>query len=869
MQTLQLKEVIDKLNNDEFQYNQFYNADIEASHYFSIQHYVENNHDSIDKIQILKTIFFDIECYFHNRTDSINFKEAEGTINAITIYDTKTKIYHAYLLIIDKNKHLIDVNKKQEYINTYKKELLENNYISTEEDIELYFCTNELQLIEDCWKKVHEIDPSVLSGFNCDAFDLPYIYNRLTKLYNGDENKTAWTLSKFGMVKRRKYGSGLVLFQIPEYPIADIRRLYMPRGEGGLNYGKTLANYSLDAISNKELNLKKLEYADTGMSLDKFYEVDPINFLKYNIIDVVLTVKLNEKLQHIELHNMLRRDMKTPFTASMVGVSALFTSMFHYELQKRNLGMRWGVLQESNNSIDETEIQNIDKPKENKMKWSVKKIDEQTYRKVLSRFPGAYVKEGLGKLLTIKDGILVDLDASLPPWEKIFIRRGDEVHWDNIGDYEFEEGDKTLTWNKQNERCWRKVKAKTVHDWNKQIVKITTETGKVVNVTTNHSIFGIKQGIKTKEVQLLEAGNLEKGDYVYCFKLFDPKGEKQSVNPDIINTHVKNIYTKTMGLEKIKKIEKIDYNGKVYDLSVEETERFFAGTGIGVHNTALYPSMMLQNNISFDTYYGRVIDLVAYKFINFLKDNMGTKKTYPPSLKTQVFENIKTAVNRIQPQNKNDYKQYLFFMFMSLLNKVMSTGKTFNEISKPKNMEDMLLLKCYLIPLIDLVVEINKVPEYNTFSYEYIINHVDKFDSPSYVIQHENEPSCNIVTLPDGSMEKFLKDNQISINLSGAMFYRHDYKIGILNQFLIDRLAMRKKYKNKRNEFKPGEESYTFYDRRQLSTKININSSYGLTGMSTFAFSNRQLASSTTLSGRVALKCSQAIGEIYLKSIEE
>ena len=40
------------------------------------------------------------------------------------------------------------------------------------------------------------------------------------------------------------------------------------------------------------------------------------------------------------------------------------------------------------------------------------------------------------------------------------------------------------------------------------------------------------------------------------------------------------------------KVKSIKKKGKkeVYDLSVEETERFFAGTGVGVHNTALYPS---------------------------------------------------------------------------------------------------------------------------------------------------------------------------------------------------------------------------------------------------------------------------------------
>jgi DNA polymerase elongation subunit (family B) len=51
--------------------------------------------------------------------------------------------------------------------------------------------------------------------------------------------------------------------------------------------------------------------------------------------------------------------------------------------------------------------------------------------------------------------------------------------------------------------------------------------------------------------------------------------------------------------------------------------------------------------------------------------------------------------------------------------------------------------------------------------------------------------------------------------------------------------------------------------------KINANSSYGLTGMSNFLFSNRQLAMSTTLSGRLCLKISQACGELYLKQLEE
>ena len=235
MQTLQLKDVIDKLKNNELQYNQFYNANIEASHYFAIQHFAENKHDTIDMNQKLKILFFDIECYFNNQTEVVDFKKAEGVINAITIYDNKTKIYHAFLLLMsDKNQNLVDFDNKEEYIKTYKKELIENNYITEDEDIQLYFYVDdELTFIEECWQLIHQVDSVLLSGFNADGFDLPYFYNRLTKLYNGDEKKTANTLSKFGVVKTRKYSSGTILYQIPEYPIADIRRLYVPRDEGG------------------------------------------------------------------------------------------------------------------------------------------------------------------------------------------------------------------------------------------------------------------------------------------------------------------------------------------------------------------------------------------------------------------------------------------------------------------------------------------------------------------------------------------------------------------------------------------------------------------------------------------------------------
>lgn len=187
MQTLQLRDVLDKLKDDTLQYNQFYNADIDADQYFSIRHFVENEHDTIDMNQKLKILFFDIECYFYNHKDVIDFKKAEGMINAITIYDSITKTYHAFLLLLsDKNQNLVDINNTEKYAEKYKNELLEHDYITEDETINVYFyIDNELQFIEECWQLIHQIDPAILTGFNCIyEEESVWLEDKITKIKN-------------------------------------------------------------------------------------------------------------------------------------------------------------------------------------------------------------------------------------------------------------------------------------------------------------------------------------------------------------------------------------------------------------------------------------------------------------------------------------------------------------------------------------------------------------------------------------------------------------------------------------------------------------------------------------------------------------
>jgi hypothetical protein len=460
--------------------------------------------------------------------------------------------------------------------------------------------------------------------------------------------------------------------------------------------------------------------------------------------------------------------------------------------------------------------------------------------------------------VTLQDGITIDMDASLPPWEKIFIRRNGFTYWGNIGGYQFQEGDETLTWDNDHNSCWKKVLGKTSHQWNNKLVRIKTETGKVVTVTTNHSIFGIKKGIKTNKVCQLNADNLQVGDYVIGLKQFETDGK--------LLPQVNQIYTDTVGLEKIKSIEYIDYNGEVFDISVEETERFFSGTGIGCHNTALYPSMMLQYNISFDSIFGRVIDPVCYEFLHILNKNIGTGVPFKPGLFDKLLSLSKSYVQKLSPQNKGEYTQYVYYMLSHLVTKLSEKNIHISKLMKPEIREHYIYLRMYLIPLIDLITEIHdKSEEYNTFAHDYLLNGNSNVQH-IWIIEDVAEPNVRINRVLVPEFQQYLTDNNLTFNLAGTLLYTHEHKPGLYSAFLKNILELRGSYKNKRDTFKEGSDEYKFYDMRQLATKVVANSTYGLMGQSTFRYSDKWVAKTITVNGRLTLKISQICGEMFLNN---
>jgi DNA polymerase elongation subunit (family B) len=695
MEQLDYKNFLDQVKSGSISPYQMYNTDIDYPQYFSAQHYLNNPNDNIDSNMPINIGFLDIEVYTQNSGEFPYPNVAKYPMTAITIRCSDQNKYVSFFILNQRNMNKFPYENIKEAIEYYKKELVKNEYITDDEDIEIHLFHNELQMLRACWAYIHNIDPTVLSGWNSSEFDIPYMYQRICSITNDEKGfEAGQIMSKFGIVKKTKFRNS-VLINIADYTDMDLLYLYKPRSDGGLNYGKLQPTYTLDWVANAVLGLKKLEYKDSGITLDTFYDKDPLNYLLYNIIDVVLIKKLNEKLRHIEAHNMLRRLMKTPIGLAMRGPSMLFDTMTQYNLTKRGQYTRYGLVKETEQYISPPQVSQIIKPKDNKINWTIEEVREDVFRTIVSRFPGAYVKEGLGRVVTLKDGITIDMDA-----------------------------------------------------------------------------------------------------------------------------------------------------------------------------TALYPSMMLQYNISFDSIFGRILDPVCYQFLSLLDKHIGTGVPFPPGMTNKFLEYAKNYVDKLAPQNKGEYVQNTYFILGHLLNVLQRKNIPIRKLMNPEIREHYILLKLYLLPLIDLLTEVHdNSEEYNTFCHDYLLNGKSKVHHV-FTIENINEPTIKINRVLVSEFDDYLKTNNISMNLAGTLLYTHEHKLGIFTGFLKEILGLRKEYKDKRDTFEEGSEKYKYYDMRQLSAKVVANSSYGLMGQATFRYSDKWIAKTITVNGRLTLKISQMCGEIYLQHLK-
>jgi DNA polymerase elongation subunit (family B) len=153
---------------------------------------------------------------------------------------------------------------------------------------------SEEQMLGDFMLTWQSLGIDIITGWNVQFFDIPYLVNRMTRLFG---EKFAKKFSPWGKLKERKVemmGKESIAYEIVGINTLDYLDLYRK-----FTY-VTRESYKLGHITSVELGETKVAYVEYDNFSD-FYKNDFTKFVQYNIQDTILVQKLEAKLRLLEL----------------------------------------------------------------------------------------------------------------------------------------------------------------------------------------------------------------------------------------------------------------------------------------------------------------------------------------------------------------------------------------------------------------------------------------------------------------------------------------------------------------------------------------------------------------------------------------
>jgi DNA polymerase elongation subunit (family B) len=171
-------------------------------------------------------------------------------------------------------------------------------------------CDNEQDLLETFVRFYTENYPDIITGWNCDMFDIAYLLSRVDRLFCTEEDSSMKKkFSPWGLVRRKSLtimGREQISYDITGVAIVDYLDLYKK-----FTYVRR-ESYKLDFIGEVELGLKKLD--NPYESFREFYSKDWQKFVEYNIRDVEIVDALERKMKLVELILTMAYDAKCNYT---------------------------------------------------------------------------------------------------------------------------------------------------------------------------------------------------------------------------------------------------------------------------------------------------------------------------------------------------------------------------------------------------------------------------------------------------------------------------------------------------------------------------------------------------------------------------
>lgn len=278
-----------------------YEADISPLHKFLS----DNFHDAPNTPVHIG--FYDIEVNF-DLNDGKGYPTPDnpfGEVNSISLYDAHKQEYSIIMLNDDKSITVTD---------TY-----DNIHVNN------YHCVTERQVLDTFAHIIKDID--ILTAWNGEFFDLPYLIARYKRFYgdikgrkalcrNGKHDNFIASIKK----GRDQFGNEYDEYLLKGRSHIDMLRVYQKFVLEGKD------SYALDNISEDELGMKKVSYDG---DLGELYRTDPQKFFEYSLHDVRLLKYLEEKKRLLSLLITMARSATVEFRE-------MFGSIRHIEMAIRN-----------------------------------------------------------------------------------------------------------------------------------------------------------------------------------------------------------------------------------------------------------------------------------------------------------------------------------------------------------------------------------------------------------------------------------------------------------------------------------------------------------------------------------------------------
>ena len=196
------------------------------------------------------------------------------------------------------------------------------------DDITYINCSNENQLLAEFMNFWTRNYPDVVTGWNTEFFDIPYLINRVTKVLGEDRAKE---FSPWGLISTRtvfSHGRNQQVYDITGVANLDYLQLYRK-----FTYTNQ-ESYALNHIAFVELGQKKND--NPYDTFKDWYTKDYQSFLEYNIVDVELVDRLEDKMKLLELCLTMAYEAKVNYE-DVFGQVKYWDVLIHNYLKKKNI----------------------------------------------------------------------------------------------------------------------------------------------------------------------------------------------------------------------------------------------------------------------------------------------------------------------------------------------------------------------------------------------------------------------------------------------------------------------------------------------------------------------------------------------------